>query len=92
MTNLANLICTAENIKPSMGDPCNHCGWCCMTEVCIIGKKLLKSESIPCELLIKVDGRYYCSIASIDSNKKQLGIGTGCCAQTQKEMIALFSS
>ena len=38
MGNLMELINVAVEQKPAMGEDCNHCGWCCLTEVCEMGQ------------------------------------------------------
>lgn len=88
MAELINKINIAESNKPAMGEACNHCGWCCLTEVCQMGEFYLDHTQIPCELLISEGDKHYCSlIRDKKIEKKVLGIGTGCCAMTQKEIL-----
>jgi uncharacterized cysteine cluster protein YcgN (CxxCxxCC family) len=91
MTVLISLINIAEKDKPSMGSPCNNCGWCCLTEVCSIGKEL-GSEAIPCKFLVQKDQnneKHYCSLALNfpDNYMEPLAINTGCDAKTQNEIL-----
>jgi len=90
MTKLMKIIVAAKANKPAMGEECNHCGWCCMSEVCYLGQEATGSETIPCELLEMKEGKYYCSLADTDEAKERLGIGKGCCAKTQEEAMAEF--
>lgn len=73
--------------KPTFGAPCNHCGYCCMTEVCAIGKELTGRHTAPCKLLIKEGDKYLCKLALNNTLHNELGIGTGCCAVSQDEII-----
>lgn len=90
MSNLGEMIEAARLEKPVLGDKCNHCGWCCMTEVCPVGQHVLGCgpDKIPCGLLKKRSGGYFCSVARTPQQKKILGIGTGCCAITVEEKLA----
>lgn len=89
MPELIELINIAESNKPKMGEDCNHCGWCCMTEVCSMGQNITGDSkyAIPCKLLVERDGKYYCSVADQVEDKQSLGFDTGCCAQTQTERL-----
>lgn len=87
MSDLFDKIEIAEKAKPAMGEPCNNCGWCCLTEVCRIGRMILGSGVIPCALLIERDGKYFCSVADNDARKRFIGIGTGCDAITVGEQL-----
>lgn len=86
--SLQEKIAIAADLKPSMGEPCNHCGWCCLIEVCPTGKIVTGSSMVPCSMLIEVDGRHYCYLANSPERKNILGIGTGCCAITIEEQLA----
>lgn len=94
MENLLEVMNVAVNNKPSMGESCNHCGYCCLTEVCAIGQDLTGSTIAPCKLLVSEDGKHQCKL--IVEEEKQgdstllkdiIGAGTGCCAETQKEVF-----
>lgn len=87
MSDLIELINIAADKKPAMGQDCNHCGWCCMTEVCEMGQAATGSSryAIPCSQLVETDGKYLCSLA--DTPNPDMGFGTGCCAQTQDEAL-----
>ena len=84
---LQQRIDMAAEDKPKFGDDCNHCGWCCMTEVCVVGKSITKQVYGPCNLLIERDSKYYCSIATTPEVRSIIGAGVGCCAVTQREQI-----
>lgn len=74
--------------KPAYGDPCNGCGFCCMIEVCAIGKEVYgKDQQAPCPALIKASGRTWCKFVLAEDMLREpsiignaLGIGKGCCA------------
>ena len=87
-SNLIAIINIAKDSKPSVGKPCNSCGWCCLTEVCDIGREMTGSSMIPCSLLVSDGGNHICSLARAEVAMDDLGIGTGCCAETQDEVIA----
>lgn len=91
MSQLIQMIKIAEENKPSFGSACNHCGWCCMTEVCPTALALGTSEEIPCKHLYEADGNHLCSLASSDLIKELLAMGKGCDAKTQKEAIEEFN-
>ena len=91
---LIDVINVAAERKPSFGDKCNHCGWCCLTEVCHTGKVVSGSGVIPCSLLVsKEDGRHYCQlmIDSPDAMAPLLGAGSGCDAMTGEERFRRFN-
>lgn len=88
MSELMKLIKVAESEKPKMGDACNHCGWCCLTEVCQMGKEITGTEIIPCALLEKRDDGFYCSVANTAQAEGKMAYGVGCCAMTQQEALA----
>ncbi|MDR1553357.1 MAG: hypothetical protein LBS69_07845 [Prevotellaceae bacterium] len=55
--------------KPKIGEPCNGCGICCLTQVCRNGAYLLKlvnelGEFVSgrCPALVQRDGRFFCDI------------------------------
>ncbi len=96
MDNLIEAINIAASNKPLMGDKCNHCGWCCMTEVCPTGKEWGAGETIPCKFLIGEkltdmhydDTKHYCYLAiSVEELKQDIGTNEGCCAETQEERL-----
>lgn len=84
VSNLATLITRAEELKPKFGEPCNHCGWCCLTEVCSVGE-YLTDTIIPCKMLISKGDKHMCSVA--EKYGDIIGISTGCCAKTQLEQL-----
>lgn len=86
-SELISVTVKAIDNKPSFGDPCNHCGWCCLTEVCTVGAELGGSTKIPCKYLKSEDGLHLCSLAGIPEIKTQLSMGEGCDAKTQMEQI-----
>ncbi|WP_144958009.1 hypothetical protein [Pseudomonas oryzihabitans] len=49
--------------KPSLGQPCNGCGLCCIAEVCDLGKELGDEER--CRALISLGtGRFACGLVA----------------------------
>ena len=90
MNNLMQIMTVAIESKPKFGDACNQCGYCCLTEVCVVGQELGGGTIAPCKLLTEKDGKHLCSVADI--LKDELGIGSGCCAETQAEAIARVSN
>jgi len=81
----------ALKIKPEYGDKCNGCGWCCMSEVCRIGKAVHGEDAVaPCPSLIKANNRYWCSLVLGEDITRlpalignALGIGKGCCSENK---------
>lgn len=91
MNNLAKILNVAIELKPKFGEPCNNCGYCCLTEVCAVGKELTDSNIWgPCKLLISNGNKHYCKLAENEEMEKILGIGAGCCAKTQAEFIDIY--
>lgn len=89
MTDLIVKLEAAVAKKPKFGQPCNHCGYCCLAEVCVVGQEVTGQTIGPCKLLVQPEpGRYYCSLALGDNfHKETIGAGVGCCAKTQREVI-----
>ena len=62
--------------KPKIGEPCNHCGLCCLSQVCRNGAYVLGLVSSlgdtvpgPCPAVVKQsDGTYVCGIV-LNPNK-----------------------
>jgi hypothetical protein len=82
----------AQETKPIFGDKCNHCGWCCLTEPCVVGKEITGVTMGQCPLLLRGDhsnpDKYYCSLVIHNAiDKETIGVGTGCDAMTQEEVI-----
>lgn len=48
--------------KPLFGDPCNNCGYCCITEPCPIAQEFLGCTKGPCVALFIEDGAYLCGM------------------------------
>lgn len=89
MNKLIDTLNIAVDVKPVKGDPCNHCGYCCLTEVCAVGKELGGGEYGPCKLLRTDSDKHFCTlIERSDAFKELIGASTGCCAETQNEVIA----
>jgi hypothetical protein len=93
MVSLIELIEIAETEKPAFGTPCNHCGWCCLTEVCPAGQDLGQDKyAIPCKFL-RGEGKeqkHYCGLMiDIPEYKDIIGASDliGCDARTQREVI-----
>lgn len=87
MKTLMVKLTEAVESKPAMGEACTNCGYCCLTEVCVIGQELTGKRIAPCNLLIEKDNKYFCKLILNGFSKEELGIGTGCCAETQNEAI-----
>ena len=93
MPDLIQLLNIAVEHKPKMGESCNHCGYCCLSEPCEVGKELTGSIYGRCELLITEGEKHYCQIAVNEAEsdstvmRDTLGIGVGCCAETQTEAM-----
>lgn len=85
--NNTELELQARRLKPPMGQPCNQCGWCCLTQVCPVGEELTKSSKAPCQLLIQEGDRHYCKLASHPILANILDIGGGCDARTVEEQL-----
>jgi len=92
MPSLVNLLNISVEAKPLMGSTCNNCGYCCLMEVCPVGQRITGKDIGPCTLLVSEEGtnKHYCRLALSGGAeiKEDLGIGVGCCAETQKEAIA----
>lgn len=88
MSTLHQKMARAHREKPAEGQPCNRCGWCCLTKVCSAGVATTGSDVAPCKNLKGRPGKYRCALAVTDHAKKLLGIGTGCCAITVEEKLA----
>ena len=89
--------------KPKYTEPCNHCGLCCATEICAVGKMIVNSHvKPPCPLLLRNDNVFRCPlvITEIESGLKPvvaraLGIGCGCSMpddDTTEEEIDAFDA
>ncbi len=94
MSNLNELIQQAELKKPAMGESCNRCGWCCLTQPCAIAVGLGVSEmTIPCPYLTDGPEQYTCSLVEqFPALIVDLAINKGCDAKTQMEAINEQSS
>ena len=90
--NLIKTLEIAVKNKPAFGSPCNHCGYCCLTEVCVVGQELTGKEFGPCELLISDGEKHTCKLSDDAAFKEILGLSTGCCSETQAEAIARLTS
>ena len=89
-SDLISITIKAQNNKPSYGDTCNNCGWCCITEVCNVGKGLGAKE-LPCKFLTSTGKVHKCSLAVDESVYKALSMGVGCDAKTQTEVIQEYT-
>lgn len=93
MSDLIGLLNIAVETKPTKGDTCNHCGYCCLTEVCAVGKELGGGEYGPCKLLRTDGDKHYCTLVEkSDAFIEIIGVSTGCCAETQSEVIARLTA
>tara|TARA_B100000700_G_scaffold311500_2_gene393675 strand:+ start:129860 stop:130159 length:300 start_codon:yes stop_codon:yes gene_type:complete len=88
--NLIKVMTVAVERKPKYGQACNHCGYCCLTEVCSVGKTVTGQTTAPCSLL-KTDGdNHYCTLGESEAMREIIGMGEGCCAKTQQEAIDAY--
>lgn len=85
MSDLIILLVKAKELKPKMGEECNHCGFCCLMEVCVVGQELTGKHYGRCDLLITDGDKHYCRLGTDETSRKVLGIGEGCCTETQEE-------
>ena len=92
MENLMQIMTVAIETKPKKGEACNHCGYCCLTEVCVVGQQLGGGMYGPCKLLKTEGDKHMCSLADTPTMKELIGMGTGCCAETQNEVMARLTS
>src|SRR5262245_6391858 len=86
--------------KPKKGEACNGCGWCCHTEICLLGERFFPDTPAPCPAIVYLDGRVRCGfvvgeIALIEKDptkepivQRMLGTGEGCCADDPNEYSA----
>lgn len=82
------VVYKAVEDKSKFGDPCNNCGWCCLTEVCVVGAELSGSKQVPCQYL---DSEHKCSlVVKNPAMAEVIGTGIGCCAMTQQEAMDLM--
>lgn len=88
-------------MKPKHGAACNGCGFCCMVEVCAIGKLHHGEEqAAPCPSLTFENGRHWCAFVVAEAHPavkaagypplvtEALGIGRGCDAVDDAESEA----
>ncbi len=78
--------------KPKRGEPCNGCGFCCASELCLIGKEIFgENQKAPCPLLMQLTDKksgktkLVCDlvirekISGLEPKmSNMLGIGIGC--------------
>lgn len=48
--------------KPTLGDACNGCGYCCTTEPCSLAQEFLRCTRGPCVALEAADGKAVCGL------------------------------
>lgn len=87
VSNLIELVAIATENKPKFGEPCNHCGWCCLTGPCPVGQELTGKKYGKCALLYQEGDKHYCTLASQPELFEVIGMGTGCDAKTQREVL-----
>ena len=88
MGNLLIMLTKSTEDKPAFGSPCNHCGYCCLTEVCPIGQELTGVKIGPCKLIVTNGGKHYCKLVLSGVLLDEVGVDKGCCAKTQIEAIS----
>lgn len=49
-------------LKPSPGQPCNGCGYCCREAPCLLAQEVLNCRQGPCVALEYEDARAYCGL------------------------------
>jgi hypothetical protein len=82
------IVSIAVENKPKFGDDCNHCGWCCLTEVCAVGAELSGSKALPCKYMVSENNKHKCSLVIGEPLMAEIiGSGEGCCAKTQQEVL-----
>ena len=86
-SELISITFEAQKNKPSFSNPCNNCGWCCLTEVCSIGVELSGSKELPCKFMKSKKDSHFCGLALVNELSDELAIGQGCDAKTQAELI-----
>ena len=78
--------------KPTMGDACNNCGYCCLTEICSVGLEFTDKTIGPCPHIVQKQDNpdnHYCGLMiQLPELKEVMGAGAGCCAETQQESIS----
>jgi len=101
LDNLIKVMEIAIENKPAFGAKCNHCGYCCLTEICVIGQEFSGKTLGPCPYLVGENpnlnnynpNKHYCSIAiHTPEMKKEIGAGVGCCAETTAESLARITA
>ena len=91
-SELGTMIHRSMELKPKFEEPCNHCGWCCLTEVCPTGIEYGASEVIPCEYLAHCGDKHYCSLMIEDPRVKEImNVDGRCDAITQLEQLEKMS-
>lgn len=82
--------------KPTFGEPCNGCGYCCQQEVCRVGLEAFgPNTQAPCPALVLRDGRTWCGVIEAADGmaggafgshmRLVMGIGLGCDADDAVE-------
>ena len=71
--------------KPKNGEPCNGCGYCCASELCVAAEIALGDVPAPCPLMRFKEGRFWCGLVLTEKENgmapmiaTSLGIGIGC--------------
>jgi hypothetical protein len=71
--------------KPLYTKPCNHCGLCCLSQLCPVGEEAFPGVSAPCPALVTTSGKAVCGLVVAETLgklepliAKGLGIGCGC--------------
>lgn len=86
--SLDEQILIARQGKPDYGEPCNHCGWCCLIEPCLIGQMITGQTEGACRLL-EYHGpkKYLCGVADVPQVRTFNAMGQGCDAITTDEKL-----
>ena len=53
--------------KPTIGSPCNGCGYCCAASPCDIARDMIGVTEGPCPAMQFEDGRFWCGMVRTPS-------------------------
>lgn len=92
MKNLIAMLPLAVENKPKFGESCNSCGYCCLTEVCAVGKEMGGGEYAPCKNIVideNDSSKILCKLMIPENSpfREIIGSGTGCDAMTTQELM-----
>lgn len=76
--------------KPKYGEPCNHCGQCCMRSLCVVAQALrpdLPKKGVPCPYIHRDGNKVLCKVMLVEQKRGgkyvqlRLAAGAGCSLQ-----------